>query len=560
MSINFLSIELKRFISSTHPEIICIKGKWGIGKTYAWRNYLKAAQREKSIGLKQYSYVSLFGRNSLSDLRNAIVENSVSTDDVEAKPSITSLEYNTSVFRQGLNKVGLLAQYFPKTDKYAEGLQRLMFLLARNKIVCLDDLERAGSGLNVKDVLGLALQLKDEKGCKVAILLNDEKLEGKEKIEFDDQLEKVADIIFTFDPTPEEALQIALSENGIVQDQIAKNCSKLKITNIRVIKKAEAFCVKISHILSGLDHRVLEQAIHTATLASFAKFQPKDAPDIEYILKYDPYAHYWPSDKGDKPKEPDANTILLQAYDFGAADDFDKSIISGIVRGFFDEENVRKLGESVNLNLAQNDKSTAYREAWSIYHDSYDDNAEEIITSLDRSLRTNISVLDISSLDSTVIVMRELGAAEKATKLIEFYVENKNGTAETWDAEAYSYRGGIRDPEVLKACSEKLTSYGILLSPLETLKKVGNSQSWNYKDDALLANTSIDDFKIILKSVRGEDRSSIVSAAKLYLSIGNPSKDVSQIQTNLSTALSQIASESELNRRRIKGVFGIEPQ
>ena len=99
-----------------------------------------------------------------------------------------------------------------------------MFLLARNKIVCLDDLERAGAGLNIKDVLGLASQLKDEKGCKVIILLNDEKLEESQKIDFENQLEKVADIIFNFDPSPEEAITIALTTEGAFKELLSQNC------------------------------------------------------------------------------------------------------------------------------------------------------------------------------------------------------------------------------------------------------------------------------------------------------------------------------------------------
>jgi hypothetical protein len=90
------------------------------------------------------------------------------------------------------------------------------------------------------------------------------------------------------------------------------------------------------------------------------------------------------------------------------------------------------------------------------------------------------------------------------------------------------------------------------------LLKVGISQGWNTKDDALLAKASIDDIKQILKSVRGEPRSNVISAAKLYLSISNPSAVVKEIQRKLDAALREIASENDLNRRRIKGVFGID--
>ncbi|CAO4140756.1 hypothetical protein LPLAFNJD_LOCUS771 [Methylorubrum aminovorans] len=529
----------------------------GSRKNLCLAQFLKEAQLQKSIGLKQYSYISLFGRNSLADLRNAVVENSISTDDLDAKPSLTSLEQAANVFRQSLTRAGFLTQYLPKSDKYADGIQRIMFLLTRNKIVCLDDLERAGSGLNIKDVLGLASQLKDEKGCKVVILLNDEKLEAKQKIDFDDQLEKVADTIFNFEPSPQEALMIALTTDGEVKELIVEDCKKLKINNIRVLKKIELYCNKLSYILNGLDQRVLQQAIHTATLASFSKFQPKDAPGIEYIMKFDPYASLWEANEPSKPSEPDPHSDLLLEYDFGNADEFDKAIIAGIINGFFDEQAVRNLGEAVNQNLALNDQSNAYKAAWKIYHGSYEDNANEIIESLAQSIRSNISVVDISNLDAVVQTLRELGADEKATEIIKFYIDNKKGDSTIWDTEDYSYRGGIKDSEVLSACNEKLRLHEPDLTPKDVLIKVGISKGLTAKDDALLAKASTNDIKHVLKSVRGETRSNVISAVRLYLSISNPSADLLKIQKNLDSVLREIASENALNRRRIRGVFDI---
>ncbi len=74
MTIEVFASELKRFLSTEDPEVLCITGRWGVGKTYAWRHYLKEAQKAKSVALSKYSYVSLFGRNSLDDVRTSIVE------------------------------------------------------------------------------------------------------------------------------------------------------------------------------------------------------------------------------------------------------------------------------------------------------------------------------------------------------------------------------------------------------------------------------------------------------------------------------------------------------
>jgi len=48
MSIKLVAQEIRRFIMTSDPEVICVMGKWGIGKTFAWNQYLKSAMQEKS--------------------------------------------------------------------------------------------------------------------------------------------------------------------------------------------------------------------------------------------------------------------------------------------------------------------------------------------------------------------------------------------------------------------------------------------------------------------------------------------------------------------------------
>ena len=52
--------ELKRFLSSDIPEVLCLRGKWGVGKTFALRECLKEAAQAEKIALERYAYVSLF--------------------------------------------------------------------------------------------------------------------------------------------------------------------------------------------------------------------------------------------------------------------------------------------------------------------------------------------------------------------------------------------------------------------------------------------------------------------------------------------------------------------
>ena len=60
MSIQLIENEIRRFLSTSEPEVICISGHWGVGKTFAWNRFLKDAKAKNEIALARYSYVSLF--------------------------------------------------------------------------------------------------------------------------------------------------------------------------------------------------------------------------------------------------------------------------------------------------------------------------------------------------------------------------------------------------------------------------------------------------------------------------------------------------------------------
>lgn len=55
-------------------RVIVIKGEWGVGKTYLWDSYIKNRLEIEKKNLPQiaYSYVSLFGKTSLADIRASI--------------------------------------------------------------------------------------------------------------------------------------------------------------------------------------------------------------------------------------------------------------------------------------------------------------------------------------------------------------------------------------------------------------------------------------------------------------------------------------------------------
>jgi hypothetical protein len=96
---NLLKSEIERFLASSTPEVLCVRGKWGVGKTYGWNTFLLDAKGKGKIALGKYAYVSLFGIQSLDELKYSIFENTVGSQDIGTEPTIENLTSNTCARR-----------------------------------------------------------------------------------------------------------------------------------------------------------------------------------------------------------------------------------------------------------------------------------------------------------------------------------------------------------------------------------------------------------------------------------------------------------------------------
>lgn len=164
MSKLLIEEQIRKFLSSETPEVMAIKGQWGVGKTYSWNSFLKKARNDKIIKLPSYIYVSLFGISSLDTLKYSLFENSIPVDLIGTEPNLATLKQNTSGVLLGYGKIaGGLFKSTPIAKNITPILESLAFMNLSKSIICIDDLERKGAGLSLKDVLGLVSLLKEHK-------------------------------------------------------------------------------------------------------------------------------------------------------------------------------------------------------------------------------------------------------------------------------------------------------------------------------------------------------------------------------------------------------------
>lgn len=202
---------------------IAITGSWGVGKTYFWNKF-----REDHKFKNKYIYVSLFGLESLGDLKTHIYSNIENNHSLIEIPrwirGLPSILKDTRVSQFGMNAS-------------AKVFDSLMFHQVKNAIICFDDFERMSNKLDIKDVMGLANQLKLEKNCQVILILDEAKTEDENKKKYADYKEKLIDE--TIKITSVEPLIRANTEDldeGLV-DLMVKFAEVLEIHNFRFFGK-----------------------------------------------------------------------------------------------------------------------------------------------------------------------------------------------------------------------------------------------------------------------------------------------------------------------------------
>jgi hypothetical protein len=555
MSIKLIEREICRFLSSTEPEVICISGHWGVGKTFAWNKFLKQASDRKEIGLKRYAYVSLFGVNSLDELKYAVFENSVKTTEIGVEPSLETLQSNTVAAVERFGRKSLwFVQQIPFVKNYVGGMGPVWFMSVKDTIICLDDIERRGKGLHIRDIMGLASTLKEHKHCKAVLILNDEALEA-DKAEFETYYEKVVDSTLRFAPTATECADIALAGKTKTDRLLRENCLALGISNIRVIKKIEQSVRKIEPMLGAFDEEVLFQASHSLSLLGWSLYEPAKAPPLEF-LKRRKHAHFFDHQENIPANEASWNA-LLEAYRFTALDEFDLLLLQGLRDGYFDEVAVEAQARELDRIVTANKHDNSFAEAWRLYHDSFEDNETQVLEAINGAFVRNVRNISLTNLNGTVRLFKDLGWTEKAGEIIRCYVESHGENQSAFDLENFPFRENVTDPDVVTALNAKFETFHDDRDVAKTL--LGMSNGWSPDDVRFLSRLPADEFYALFKNNSGRTLHKLINACLQFDRIVNASNPMRTISRKAKEALSRIGNESRINSRRV-AKYGIAPE
>ena len=258
--------KINDFLKSNEYYSLLIEGEWGAGKTYLWK-YIQ--DEHKKLNTQENVF-----QNFIDDCKNEIsLKNHFKSlmkfmcntaakliswlccycgfcnkkNKEKSKKFVYISLFDKEHYKQVLEEVLLksytrhrILSFIKKITPYGVSIGSILSLLTKDDlkdvIICFDDIERKSDTLKIKDFLGLVLQLKDEKQCKVVLLSNTNELRKFEQTIFDNYKEKIIDLIIELKDRSEVIKEI-LGEKlkDIDIDLIPNNVDN--IVNLRNLNK-----------------------------------------------------------------------------------------------------------------------------------------------------------------------------------------------------------------------------------------------------------------------------------------------------------------------------------
>lgn len=539
MSVDNVRAAIERFLVSKKPQVLCIRGAWGTGKTYTWDDVLVKAVNAKRVEARKYAKASLFGLNSIKEIKREIFQSSIDIDQV-GKPFDIKNVNNTVSSLVGYVKSALKFGSFVHEDALTAAIE-VAALFARDQVILIDDLERKGEDLRSVDVLGYISQLRDDRACKIVLLLNDEEL--ADEPDFNSYLEKVTDLYLRFEPSGQEIARIAIPESDKVSMMVRDNAVALGINNVRVIRKIHAFVKDVEPIISKYSGLVTENAAAVMTLLGWSYFQPTKAPPLDYLKRVHTYS---PS------KEDEALNIkwrdLLLKYRYIYASDFDLALLSGIENGYLDSELIDKHASELHHAAERNKVENEMRDIWNELHYSFTKSAESVLDKFFNCFSDNIeymSLTDVAVLDE---LFRELGD-DRADQIVDRYIEIFRDRPEAFDFERLERFGNKLTAPARQRIAAAKEAQTPKLGAEDLIIMLGSSGfDKNIYESA--SKLPVDDYIRIFRTYEGEKLSDILSGIRQYLNLADPEPQMSTIMDKAGQALRRLAAESPINKRR----------
>lgn len=301
--------------------------------------------------------------------------------------------------------------------------------------------------------------------------------------------------------------------------------------------------------IDKLDNKVIRNALHSLTLFSWCRYKGKGAPNYDFVKNIAYKLFVSSNDQKNKSNEEKEWEATLRKYEFFYFDEFDSQILKAVNNGYVEEESFLKEAKKINDQHIATNSGESFRDAWRMFHESFDDNKDEVVKALYESLKKHIKYIRIGNVDSTITLFRNLGENEKADEIIDTYIGLAQNNVELLNLKDSLWGRDLKDEAFIKKLADKYEEVKKKSRKTlkEVLEKISISVGWNEEDEEILASANSDELYRLFKEER--------AYVDKYLQFGNFANATERQKTivsNAKKALKRIAQESPLNAERMK--------
>ncbi|MCB9420607.1 MAG: hypothetical protein H6667_12440 [Ardenticatenaceae bacterium] len=360
-----LEKSLLHFLGDDAYKVAVLKGQWGVGKTYYWRTFLE--KHKNKLDFRAYSYVSLFGSESISEVKRAVFSN---FDVLNAdKTSDRFVEFLKPI-AENIKKLDI--PYYNPSQGIGEWIENK---IVDNFLICFDDLERKEKNMSASSVLGLISTLKEEKNCKILLIFNEDELDENSRADINDYREKVVDLELTYDPTISDNLTIIWGAS--YHYYLLRIFRLLNLNNIRIMQRVKW---AEQYFLNNLERKystnLIDNLLYQSALLSVIHYSQGEKLTIERLSEFTAMDVLFLKEKADS--EEGKFLKLLDYY----KTKYDQIILDYLANGYVDFERYKYQLERIEKDLKLLKIEQDYNKIWDKFKSNFQVNENEFISEL----------------------------------------------------------------------------------------------------------------------------------------------------------------------------------
>lgn len=535
---------LDDFMSSNVRKTVTLKGPWGCGKTHFWKEYVC---KTKAIREKKISYISLFDVSSIKEVKSKLIVSSLVKDTNGWRTHIKSI---LAAAREQFGKIPYLGSFL--TNEATLGAIEDLYL--KDFLICIDDIERRSSNLEIRQVLGFISVLRENRNCRVVLIVNEEQLGDSDREVLNQYRDKIIDMELFYSPTVQENAEIAFP-NHELKEELLRLFEQADINNIRIMQKTIWRLERLYKVIpQQYEEARKEIGLQLAILCSL-HYSEDGRVDINKIQGLQSWHHLLPQ------RDPQDENVLIEkrlellGWNYPEYADV---LGDAVLHESFHVKNIQETAEKVQKSYQDAVSYAEIEQPFEKFRSNFQGDINEIQNELHRLLDNRMKEMSWNQLGQMLSLLKDLGSgpavAEYQKKWIIAHPEISS------DKKGLDYiLPAIQDEDLKNKLEEDVQKFKQKINLVDCMKQIAVVGSWGDDESQALKTATKEDFVVALTT---SDESELISLVHHFLtmvtSFGRKDEDWASVADRILSALIEIARISKLNRIRVKNFFGSE--